>query len=223
MRHLFTLLLTVALGLAPVSLFGAATGGGTRAAGKAAFDSAAVHALYVDGDFDQAIAILEGDVREKRLRNHADSVFAFKHLGVMYAAQEATREKGKYYMLQLLYVEPTARIMDMYASDMIYMIFRNIQEEFSHDPGRHRPPPGSKSPALEAEGEGRDAAPQAAAGTARAEPKPAPRAPESGAVAAPKSHRLYWFAGGAVLVGAGVAAYYLMSAPSPVKEFYVVE
>jgi hypothetical protein len=26
--------------------------------------------------------------------------------------------------------EPTAKIMDMYASDMIYMIFKNIQDEF---------------------------------------------------------------------------------------------
>jgi hypothetical protein len=34
-------------------------------------------------------------------------------------------------MLQLLMIEPTARIMDMYASDMIYMIFKNIQEEFA--------------------------------------------------------------------------------------------
>jgi hypothetical protein len=32
--------------------------------------------------------------------------------------------------MRLLDVEPTARLMDMYASDMIYMIFKNIQDEY---------------------------------------------------------------------------------------------
>jgi hypothetical protein len=36
-------------------------------------------------------------------------------------------------MHRLLMVEPTAKIMDMYASDMIYMIFKNIQEEFEQN------------------------------------------------------------------------------------------
>jgi hypothetical protein len=33
-------------------------------------------------------------------------------------------------MHRLLLVEPTAKIMDMYASDMNYMIFKNIKEEY---------------------------------------------------------------------------------------------
>lgn len=180
--------------------------------------------------------MLEGDLKDKRLRSHGDSVFAFKHLGVMYAAQEATREKGKYYMLQLLYVEPTARIMDMYASDMIYMIFRNIQEEFSHDPGRHRLPPGDKEasqaapadreakrPAREESRSGRVEPGPSPTGAGMQGPEPQPArtgrdVPEAG----PKSRRLYWLAGGAVLVGAGVAAYYLTVERSPGKEIYEV-
>ena len=93
-------------------------------------DSAKVHMLYVEGEFDQAINILEANLRDTRQYNHNDSVFIYKHLGVMYAATDATREKGRYYMHRLLMVEPTAKIMDMYASDMIYMIFKNIQEEY---------------------------------------------------------------------------------------------
>jgi hypothetical protein len=93
-------------------------------------DSATIHKYYLDGDFEEAIAILETGLKEKRPFNHNDSVFIFKHLGVMYAAQYETREKGKFYMHQLLMTEPTAKIMDMYASDMIYMIFKNIQDEF---------------------------------------------------------------------------------------------
>ncbi len=48
----------------------------------------------------------------------------------MYTATYATMKKGKQYMYQLLTIEPSVRIMDMYASDMIDMIFRNVQSEF---------------------------------------------------------------------------------------------
>jgi hypothetical protein len=122
LRNAFLVLLTAALA-------------GTDAwAGAAAptpkVDSLKVHKLYLDGEFDAAIAILEDNLKETRQYSHGDSVFIFKHLGVMYAAHYDTREKGKYYMHRLLLVEPTARIMDMYASDMIYMIFKNIKEEY---------------------------------------------------------------------------------------------
>lgn len=103
-----------------------------------------VRKLYLDGEFDQAIDILETTMREKTGFNHLDSVFIFKHLGVMYAAKYETREKGKYNMHQLLMVEPTARIMDMYASDMIYMIFKNIQDEFEATRRRPEPLSGKK-------------------------------------------------------------------------------
>jgi hypothetical protein len=111
----------------------AATG---PAVAKPALDTARIHGLYLDGDFDQAVRSLEGALKSRKALNHADSVFIFKHLGVMYAATPATREKGRYYMLQLISIEPTARILDMYASDMIYLIFRNIQEEFEKKHGR---------------------------------------------------------------------------------------
>lgn len=93
-------------------------------------DTAAIHQVYLDGDFDEAIDRIETALKYGGPFSHEDSVFAFKHLGVMYTAKYETREKGKQYMMRLLQVEPTARIMDMYASDMIYMIFKNIKDEF---------------------------------------------------------------------------------------------
>ena len=92
-------------------------------------DSAQIRKFYMDGEFDPALAQLEKLVKTGGLRSHADSVFAFKHMGVMYAAKYETRERGKRYFYQLLMIEPGARILDMYASDMIYMIYKNIQEE----------------------------------------------------------------------------------------------
>jgi hypothetical protein len=92
-------------------------------------DTAQIHQTYLDGDFDQAIELIEEAQKYGGPFSHQDSIFIFKHLGVMHAAKYETREKGKHYMVQLLNVEPTAKILDMYASDMIYMIFKNIKDE----------------------------------------------------------------------------------------------
>ena len=93
-------------------------------------DTARIHQAYLDGDFDLAIDMVEASRKHGGPFTHSDSVFIFKHLGVMYAARNETRELGKQNMMKLLQTEPSARIMDMYASDMIYMIFKNIQDEF---------------------------------------------------------------------------------------------
>ena len=127
------------LALMVLSLAGAAP---TKPAAEAAggrVDSTAIHKLYMDGEFETAISMLELNLKNPSALNHNDSVFIFKHLGVMYAATYETREKGKYYMHQLLMTEPTAKIMDMYASDMIYMIFKNIQDEFISKRARINP------------------------------------------------------------------------------------
>lgn len=97
---------------------------------RAAFDTTSIHKQYLEGDFEEAIDKLETGLKYVTPLSHEDSVFIFKHLGVMYTAKYETREKGKQYMLRLLDVEPTARLMDMYASDMIYMIFKNILDEY---------------------------------------------------------------------------------------------
>ena len=131
----------VAMGFLSLALLGAVAGAAPRSKAKkpvpetvarpdAGLDSAAVRKYYLDGDFDPAIQLLEAALQSKTAYSHDDSAFIFKHLGVMYAARYETREKGKHYMHRLLQVEPTARILDMYASDMIYMIFKNIQDEF---------------------------------------------------------------------------------------------
>jgi hypothetical protein len=131
-------------------------------------------------------------------------VFIFKHLGVMYAATPATREKGRYYMAQLIYVEPTARILDMYASDMIYLIFRNVQEEFANKN------PNVAKPAVV------DTTPAPVAETA---PAPVPVAQG----ASPRRNKAYWITGGAVVaVGAIGLVYVLMDSPEPKRHNIVV-
>jgi hypothetical protein len=97
---------------------------------RAPLDTVAVHNMYLDGDFEQAIGILEDLLKSKAQVSHSDSVFIYRHLGVMYAASENTRERGKHYMYRLISAEPFSNILDMYASDMIYMIFKNVKDEY---------------------------------------------------------------------------------------------
>jgi hypothetical protein len=172
-----------------------------KVAPKPAMDTAALHATYLDGDFDKAIRIMEAALKNKKNPvSHADSVFIFKHLGVMYAATPATREKGRYYMAQLIYIEPTAKILDMYASDMIYLIFRNVQEEFAN---KH---PNVASPVAVA---AVDTAPKTAAPPPEAKPAPAARSPGR------SRKTIYWVAGGAVAVGAVGLLFVLLDSPEP--------
>jgi hypothetical protein len=172
------------------------------AAVRPVLDTALIHGQYLDGDFDQAIHALDAALKGRRPLSHADSIFAFKHLGVMYAATPATREKGRYYMLQLISIEPTARILDMYASDMIYLIFRNIQEEYEKKHGKVA-----------------IAEPVDTASAAPAAPDPEPAPVPVAAPAAPKRNRtLYWAAGGAaVAAGAAGLLFILLDDPQPKK------
>jgi hypothetical protein len=160
-------------------------------ASKMILDTATVRKLYLDGEFEGAIEVLEAGLKEKRPFDHKDSVFIFKHLGVMYAAKYETREKGKYYMHELLMTEPTARIMDMYASDMIYMIFKNIQDEFEAN--------RVKLNHAESLVHGNT---QTGPATENVPEEPEPK----------RSHRAYYWVGAtSVVVVAGVAAFFLLS------------
>lgn len=169
---------------------------GARAGGKAPagaatnpnptkVDSVLIKKLYMNGDFDQAISILEQDYKTLKTLRHNDSVFIFKHLGVMYAANYETRERGKMYMHQLLMTEPTAKILDMYASDMIYMIFKNIKDEFDTNRGLLTDTTGSN-------------------------PKPQPLPPPPPPKPEPSSRHLGFWIGGAAVVAAGIGAYVLI-------------
>ena len=159
---------------------------------KPLLDTSTIRKYYLDGEFEPAIEILETGMKEKRPYNHGDSVFIFKHLGVMYAAKYETRERGKYFMHQLLMTEPTAKIMDMYASDMIYMIFKNIQDEFESTRAR--------LDEAESNGAGNNQANQSSSTSTGSTGNQ-----ESSSGLAP----FYWV--GAGVVTAGVAAYFLLS------------
>jgi len=154
-------------------------------------DKSAIRALYIDGEFDMALELLERARQNGQLRSHADSIFAFKHLGVMYAAKYETQELGKRYMYQLLSIQPTVGIMDMYASDMIYMIFKNVKTEYELRLAR---------PEKADSGASFSSSPKSDTGTILASKK-----------ASDKRTWPYWTAGAVLLAaGAGFTAYLLL-------------
>jgi hypothetical protein len=133
MRLLVSIFLPIALAICAQAAPRKSAGKPEKAAASVrdnGLDTVRIHQAYLDGDFDLAIDMIETAGKYAGPFSHSDSVFIFKHLGVMYTAKYETRELGKQNMMKLLHTEPSARIMDMYASDMIYMIFKNIQDEF---------------------------------------------------------------------------------------------
>ena len=60
-------------------------------------DTSLIHKTYLDGDFDVAIEFTEDGMKYGGAFSHEDSIFIFKHLGVMHTAKYETREKGKSY------------------------------------------------------------------------------------------------------------------------------
>src|SRR4051812_25047035 len=78
-----------------------------------------IHSDYNDGNFEKVITALEGFMSRNKTYTLKDSLFIVKHLAVVYSANPETREKGRYYMYQLLTIMPSAKLIDMYVSDEI--------------------------------------------------------------------------------------------------------
>ncbi len=97
---------------------------------KETLDQGRIHDLYNNGDFDPVVTVIEAFVQRNKTYSLSDSIFIAKHLAVVYSANPATREKGKYYMFRLLELLPSAKLVDMYVSDEVDRIFDKVREEF---------------------------------------------------------------------------------------------
>lgn len=95
-------------------------------------DQKKIHAAYKEGEFDIVSKELENYSRLYKDRNwlRDDSVFLYKHLAVINTASPETREKGKYYMISMLRIMPSAEILDMYVSEEVDRIFLRTRQEF---------------------------------------------------------------------------------------------
>jgi hypothetical protein len=158
----------------------------------APLDTSRIHKLYMESEFDAAIAVLESDLKGRWPLTHADSVFIYKYLGVMYTSKYDSREVGKRYMYQLLVMEPSARINELFASDMIYMIFKNVQDEYFSTHPHDAPPP------------------------------PPPPHPHDDPEQSTGHAGWYWAGGAVVVIAAGATAYVLLNRPQDKKNVHPV-
>lgn len=93
-------------------------------------DQKRVHSEYGDGNFETVTQILE-DYRAKHEHYRvADSVFIAKYLGVVYAANPNSREKGKYWLYKMLQMDPAQDLVDLYVGEEVQGTFEKVRSEF---------------------------------------------------------------------------------------------
>lgn len=163
-------------------------------------DQALVKKYYGDGDFDPAIALMEDFQKSHSNFSREESLMVYKYLGVMYCADNGTREKGKTYFYKLLKIDPEAKILDMYVSIVVQDIFKSTLDELMGQSGF----PGTTN--REDRLSGSDSKPGHDA-------FPAPKDGKSAALSEKKNTAVYWWVGG-LAVAAGVAGGYYLYASS---------
>jgi hypothetical protein len=91
-------------------------------------DKDAISHAYFEGDFRRILPPLEAFRASLAKKTKDDSIFVFKYLSVIYAADSSTRPKAESYMVQLVKMKPTIELIDLYISDNIEAIFTGVKE-----------------------------------------------------------------------------------------------
>jgi hypothetical protein len=91
----------------------------------------AILKAYSESDWDQVTSQLEA-----YLRLHGDAnvskeerIFAYKYLGVVFAADTVTKARAESYFHRLLDLAPEIEILDMFASKKVTDLFDNLKAE----------------------------------------------------------------------------------------------
>lgn len=153
----------------------------------------AINTLYFGGELSAVAAQLLPLLESGQTFSKSDSIFIYKNLSVVMAADPATRAKAQAYMYKLFVLAPSVDIIDMFVSDTIYMMFQNVKKEYLTRTNYNK-------------------AKQTIETTGRLEePRPAePKDPKYPKGAKSESHWVAWTVGGVAIAG-GVAAYLIMN------------
>lgn len=93
-------------------------------------DKPTVSNAYFEGEFWTVIKALEAFRKSGMKTSREDSIYTFKYLSVVYAADASTRKKGESYMYQLIKMMPTIDLIDLYISDNIESIFKKVKLDY---------------------------------------------------------------------------------------------
>lgn len=181
----------------------------------ATIDQKAIHHAYNEGDFDAVIKLTNPFTNGNQTFSRADSLFVFKHLAVVYTANPATREKGKFFMYRMLEMLPSAELVEMYVSDDVDRIFDKVRKEFMMRQKNfgvdttqiHLP---EKQPAS-----------RVAAGSTESS-STASESPSARSKSKGVDPVWYWVAGGAVIAGVSIATVMLMQPDEAEGKTYVI-
>ncbi len=206
--YLLPMLKTPGLGLI-FSLFILTFATTTPAQESAALPRSQILQAYKGGELDSVLLYIRGSRSKPVFKDRADSILAFKCLGVIYASDPVRREKGRYYFNMLLRVDPMASITDFYPSETIRTVFREVREEFME---LHP----ELLVTMKAVGE-IPATPKVDS-TKKESPKPEPALKQE----RHSSNLVWWLAGGAAVVaGAGTATYFVMTSENSPKVYRI--
>jgi hypothetical protein len=94
-------------------------------------DQTALKRAYKEADWDQVTETLENYLRQKgdSRVDLEERLFAYKYLGVIYAADSTRQPKAESYFTRLLNLASDVEIIDLYASRRVNDIFRQVKRE----------------------------------------------------------------------------------------------
>lgn len=187
------------------------------AAATRPIDRNEVLSLYMSGEFETLVALLENIRHERQLRDREDSVFIFKFLGVIYGADDHTKRKAESFLYKMLELDPNQDLSSLGVGDSVEAIFERVRSHFAKlgaDTGSARSRPAQPATPV-----------AAASGVKAAEPAaPAPSAgsatPVSAAEPVATSDRKrvptwMWAAGGGAAAAVVVGFLVLNHQPDP--------
>jgi hypothetical protein len=160
-----------------------------------------VQAQYQSGEFGSVKSKLQGLLKSRQPLSKSDSIFVYKYVSVVTAADSGNKQVAKDYMYKLLTIQPNIDIIDLYVSESVYSLFQDVRKEFNT-----RNAYASKKETIEA-GE----TPLLPTATESKRPIPMPQSASRNAKAEASSSRawLYWTLGGVAVTGVAIGAYYL--------------
>jgi hypothetical protein len=117
----------------------------------APLDTVLIRNYYLDAEFIKVVDSLESWRKNGSVGTHADSVFAYRHLGIVYASEEWTHNRSESYLNLLLRLEPQTDILDPFISPSVESFWESVKTRSRRLLGV-APEDGDKKPASRREG-----------------------------------------------------------------------